>query len=90
MTLTERIKEQAENIEALSTLWSSLIPSAPLPTNTQFGTWLDLHAAEDVLRAVKAAANKYNLLNGSMDEDYLVRYCSSVANSRKTKRQKRY
>jgi len=90
MTITERILEQTQNIQALVALWRSLLPEAPCPDNAQFGTWLDLHAAEDVLKAIKVTANKYNLLKGAMDQDYMVRYCSSCANQRKTDRDSRY
>jgi hypothetical protein len=86
MTFAEQIKEQAHNIEALSTLWSSLVPEASLPSNTQFGVWLDLHRVEDVLQAIKATANKYRLLKCNMTAEHMIRYCSSVANNLKTRR----
>jgi len=46
----------------------------------QWNTWLALHSEAAVLRAILKTTAKYLKSHGQMDVDYLVKYCSSVAN----------
>jgi hypothetical protein len=44
---------------------------------------LQVHDVETMLNAVLKTTKKYRQLRGAMDQDYLIRYTSSVANSLK-------
>jgi len=87
MTILEKIKEQNETIEALKGLWASLMPGAPVPTSQQLNTWLGMHSADNLLAAIQATAKKYRILNNEMSKEWMLRYCSSVANNLKVKQE---
>ena len=87
MTLVEKVNQQVEDLGALKKLWTSLMPDAPVPHNQQFITWLNLHTPEVLLATIQKTANKFVTLDGKMDEDFLVRYTSSVANNKTHKQE---
>jgi hypothetical protein len=75
------LQEFTETKRQLVGLWNSSIASFT-PPEAQWATWLSRHDEAALLRAVLKTVAKYNQMQGRMDADYLVRYCSSVANNR--------
>jgi hypothetical protein len=66
--------------EKLIELWRSGIPSF-CPSEGQWNTWLQFNDANTLMLAVLKTTKKFTQLKGAMDDDYLIRYTSSVANS---------
>jgi hypothetical protein len=60
-------------------LWNGGITTF-CPSDGQWNTWLSLHSEAALLRAILKTTAKYLKSRGQMDADYLVKYCSSVAN----------
>lgn len=83
MTQYQQLQERAETISALNKVWSIFLAGSQVPTSIQFDKWLDLHTPETMMQAIKATAKKREKLNGEMSLEYMVRYCSSVANNAK-------
>jgi hypothetical protein len=73
------LQEFAETKRQLVGLWNSSIPTFT-PSEAQWHTWLSRHDEANLLRAVLKTVAKYSQMQGNMDADYLIRYCSSVAN----------
>jgi hypothetical protein len=86
MTPTElktQVQQRHEACEALKELWLSLMPGL-CPDEKQFALWLSLHPLERVVYSVNRTASKFAKLNGAMTLEHGVRFCSKVANTRKT------
>jgi hypothetical protein len=65
----------------LKALWAELIP-APLPGDRQFELWASVFG-EDVARlGLMKLSLKFKKLSGQMDQDYQIKFASSVMNSR--------
>jgi hypothetical protein len=78
--MTIELKTQRQK---LAELWKSLVPSR-CPTDYQFNLWLQLHDMDVDLIAwgIKELACKYHRRNGQMDQEYMVKFVSSVVNRR--------
>ena len=81
MTALERLVVRNNNAEALRLEWLTLMPSAEMPRPRQFILWVEIHSVEAMLRAIRQTARKFDVLNGEMSLDFLVRYASKAANS---------
>ena len=70
-----------EQTLSLREMWQSTIPGE-CPAIQQFGTWLAIHHrnAERIEWAIRELAIK--LTKRSMDEDYKVRFVSSIMNAK--------
>jgi hypothetical protein len=77
------LQEFANTKRQLVELWNSGIPTFT-PSEAQWSTWLSLHDEAVLLRAILKTTAKYTQLHGEMDAIYLLKYCSSVANSSRT------
>lgn len=62
----------------LQNLWNELLGNVPL--ESQFRLWLATHRPENLREAIVATAIKNTKMQGRMDVDYRIKYCSSVAN----------
>lgn len=62
----------------LSDVWNTLFPF--LLAEKQLAVWLILHNAEIVRQGIIAAGRKAISLNGNMNQEYAVRFASSVMN----------
>ncbi|MCU1240991.1 MAG: hypothetical protein JWO71_1717 [Candidatus Acidoferrum typicum] len=82
--LREQMNKRREEVTALCQFWYSLFPEFS-PGANQMGVWLDLHTFERMVDAIKRTAAKNAKLNGAMTLEHAVRFCSKVANVRKTK-----
>jgi hypothetical protein len=80
--LTQEVCAMRDEINALSHLWQVAI--GPCPSDQQFCTWLGLHPFERLVRAIRETARKQSKRQVKMDADHLVRFCSRMANDRKT------
>jgi hypothetical protein len=81
--LTEKLTRCAQEAEALQKLWCVLIPDLQ-PDARQFLLWLELHPLDRMVYAVKRTGAKHVKLAGTMSLEHAVRFCSKVANVRKT------
>jgi hypothetical protein len=81
--LTETLNRRAQESEALQKLWRVLIPDLK-PDARQFLLWLELHPLDRMVYAVKRTGAKHVKLAGTMTLEHAVRFCSKVANVRKT------
>jgi hypothetical protein len=91
MTPTElktQLNQQQEECAALKELWSSLMPDV-CPDAQQFRLWLSLHPFDRIVYSVKRTASKHAKLTGTMTLEHSVRFCSKVANTRKTEQEAR-
>jgi hypothetical protein len=79
MTAQELIQRTGET-NALSLLWASTIGPAPEPA--QFYHWLNCFGFDTTVAAIQRTAQKFALLNGTMDTNYQRKYCTSVAKNR--------
>jgi hypothetical protein len=70
---------ESDEIIALRNLWSSLF-KVSAPADEQFALWLFRHGADIMNEAMAELATKYQKLGGNMDENYMIRFASSVAN----------
>jgi hypothetical protein len=75
--LKTTLERNTEEATALSALWSLLI--GPSPELRQFNIWCHHHGFQATQSAIERTAAKFSKLNGQMDSDYMLRYCSSVA-----------
>jgi hypothetical protein len=83
--LLSEIQRFTETKRQLAVLWDSGIPTFS-PSAAQWATWLSRHDEGTLLRAVLKTTAKFLKSQGQMDADYLVKYCSSVANSQSQER----
>jgi hypothetical protein len=70
---------ESDEIIAFRILWSSLF-KVSAPADEQFALWLFRHGANVMNAAIAELATKYQKLGGNMDENYMIRFASSVAN----------
>jgi hypothetical protein len=82
-TLNLDIERRNSEATVLKTLWQSLIDGF-CPSHQQFLVWLQLHSFTRMTFAINKAGRKYLRLQGQMDEDFLLRYTSKIANALKT------
>jgi hypothetical protein len=80
--LTQEVTERRAEVTALSHLWEVVLGECP--SQQQFFVWLDLHTFDRLVRAIRETGRKQSKRQVKMDSDHLVRFCSSVANQRKT------
>jgi len=85
----EDILQEAERREkevcALRKLWSVSV-GKHIPSVVQVNTWLALHSFDAVVEGVRIAGKKFQMMDGDMTADHLVRFTSSVMNTRKASR----
>jgi hypothetical protein len=86
--LTQHMAQRHEEVTALCRYWHSLIPDFS-PGAHQMGVWLDLHDFDRVVFAVKRTGLKFRKLDREMTLDHAVRFCSRVANDKKTQTESR-
>jgi len=61
----------------LKELWTVLF-TVPPPSDEQFGLWVFKHGPEVVRAAIGQLATKYQKTRGAMDQDFMIRFASSV------------
>lgn len=81
--LKEKLHTRCEEVEALQELWATLMPDV-LPDAPQYNVWLELHPLERMVYAINATGAKHLRLEGKMSLEHAVRFCSKVANVRRT------
>jgi len=86
--LTQHMEQRHEEVTALCRYWHSLIPDYS-PGAHQMNTWLDLHDFDRMVLAIKKTGTKYVKMDREMTLDHAVRFCSRVANDRKTQTESR-
>jgi hypothetical protein len=86
LELKNQVQQRHEECAALKELWLSLMPEF-CPDEKQFAVWLSLHQLERVVYSAKRTASKFARLNGAMTLEHAVRFCSKVANTRKTEQE---
>lgn len=70
-----------EHVKEAMELWKSLLGDAPCPEELQFRVWLSVHPAARLTYSIAETATKYLRMKKQMNLEYLVRFCSAVANS---------
>jgi hypothetical protein len=70
-----------EPVQEAMKLWKSLLGDAPCPEELQFRVWLSIHPAARLTYSIAETATKYLRMKKAMNLEYLVRFCSAVANS---------
>ena len=80
------IEKRREEVNALCNFWQSLLPEFS-PGAQQMRVWLDLHTFDRMVSAIEKTAAKSAKLNGAMSLEHSVRFCSKVANTRKTEQE---
>ena len=83
--LKAQLQARHEECAALKELWLSLMPDL-CPDERQFFLWLGLHNFERMVHSVNRTASKHAKLHG-MTLEHAVRFCSKVANTRKTEQE---
>lgn len=68
------------NTDSLKQTWTVLLPNAPVPPDRQFLFWAVTNDPSDVEQAFGITAIKFRKLNGTMSEEYIIRFASSVMN----------
>jgi hypothetical protein len=81
--LTQHMAQRHEEVTALCRYWHSMIPDFS-PSAHQMGVWLDLHDFNRMVFAVKRTGLKFRKMDREMSLDHAVRFCSRVANDKKT------
>jgi hypothetical protein len=83
--MTETLKTKSET---LMQLWSALIPNF-CPTEQQFNLWLVTYDLDEKLVewGVKETALKFQKKKGNMDDEYLVKFMSSILRTKYAKTQ---
>lgn len=71
-------------MNSLIELWQQLMNDSG-PGEPQFRLWLTIHTPEVLREAIIRTATKNAKLNGNMDREYRIRFCSRVANDLKFK-----
>ena len=78
--LTAELEQQKIDAAAIRSLWQSLFV-VEVPNDLQLRIWLSSHSLSTVVLAIRQASRKYNILNGTMSLDHLIRHISKVANT---------
>lgn len=74
--------ERARDIEALTKLWVSGMPTIPPPHEKQWALWFQLHRGDfgTVAYGLEQCARLYLQRRGVMDFDHAIRHSSKVMN----------
>ncbi|HET6844959.1 MAG TPA: hypothetical protein VFK06_25235 [Candidatus Angelobacter sp.] len=75
--LKEHLQRSKAEAEALSQLWMCLI--GPAPDARYFHSLLYRNGYDATKSAVERTAVKFSQLNGTMTEDYALKYCATCA-----------
>lgn len=78
-------EQREKEVNALRKLWSVSV-GKHVPSVVQVNTWLALHSFDAVVEGVRIAGKKFQLMDGDMTANHLVRFTSSVMNTRKASR----
>ena len=81
--LTQQLEQRRAEVEALLALWNDVLPEHTVNPH-QLRVWLKLHPFSRVVAAIEKTAKKSAKLDGQMDKEYVIKFCSSVANGLKT------
>ena len=79
--LNKELAEAREARNALVHLWEVVVGNH-VPSDQQFGIWMELHSFESLVRAVRETGAKQAKRRGTMCADHLIRFCSKVANEK--------
>jgi hypothetical protein len=85
-SITREVEEREKELAALSKLWAVTV-GEHTPSTVQFSTWLSLHGFAGVVEGIRASGRKFQKMGGGMGAVYLLRFASSVMNSRKNERE---
>lgn len=66
-------------MNSFTELWKELMTGSA-PSESQFRIWLSIHAPDVLREAIIRTATKNAKMDGKMDLNYRVRFCSRVAN----------
>ena len=74
--------QRTRDIEALTKLWVSGMPTVPPPPTSQFELWFKLNQDDFgvVVYGVQECCKLYTRRRGVMDQDHAVRHASKVMN----------
>jgi len=75
--LKEKLEGSKAEVQALSQLWICLI--GPAPDARFLHSLIYKHGYDATKSAVESTAVKFSQLNGTMSEEYSLRYCASCA-----------
>jgi hypothetical protein len=78
-------EQREKEVAAVRKLWAVTVGNH-VPTVVQVSTWLALHSFDAVVEGVRIAGRKFQLMDGDMTAEHLVRFTSSVMNFRKASR----
>lgn len=67
------------DIQLIRECWRMVFPSFPI-SDRQLAIWLVSHDPSVVRQGIARAAVRYEQLHGEMDNDYILRFASSVMN----------
>jgi hypothetical protein len=84
--LTQQMERRRAAITALTQLWEIAV-NGQCPEQRQFSLWLDIHKFEHLASAIRETGRKQSKRHGAMDAQYLVKFCSKVANDAKAAEQ---
>jgi hypothetical protein len=81
-----------QNMNAVKTVWTAMLPPATVPTDTQLLTWLNnsSHPLSRIFWAVCETSKKYKRLGCTMDTPYLFKFCCRVLNDAAAQEAKKY
>jgi hypothetical protein len=81
-TKTPQQVQRARDIEALTKLWVSGMPTIPPPSDKQWELWFDIHRNDFgvVVYGVQECLRLYNQRGGVMDQDHAIRHSSRCMN----------
>src|SRR4051812_13413848 len=86
MTFTnfrESITELDARIDLVRKFWTRTVPDVACPSDQQLALWLSCHSLDVLLYGLKTTGRKaarLSFLGTPMDENYAIRYMSSVMN----------
>jgi hypothetical protein len=81
--LKAQLQRSKAESDALSQLWMCLI--GPAPDARYFHSLIYKHGYDATKSAVERTAVKFSQLNGTMTDEYAVKYCASCAKNAKTR-----
>jgi hypothetical protein len=83
--ILQEVEKREKEVTAVRKLWSVTV-GKHVPSIVQVSTWLALHSFDAVVEGVRIAGKKFQLMDGDMTADHLIRFTSSVMNTRKATR----
>jgi hypothetical protein len=88
---TSQQLQRARDIEALKKLWVSGMPSVPVPENSQWELWFDIHRNDfgTLAYGLEQCARLFNQRRGHMDLDHCIKHSSKVMNRYRLDRARR-